>query len=184
MLRQTVNKLSLGASRSFPFGTVNASYWQSITEPVLGTAAGYRAAGHGVDLGSNLHFGAWGLTGNVSLANNQTFSVGNDSQLDTLRCAFFVTWRAPLRVDIKAGVTTNALENEFADYDRLERNNSFRYQLVLDLSQLASSSLAQKNVQLKLLASFDGNQTRSQSDYVNSTGDIFTGLQFAVPLHP
>jgi hypothetical protein len=184
MLRQTVNKLSLGASRSFPFGTVNASYWRSVTEPVLGISAGYRGAGHGVDLGSNLHFGAWGLTGNVTFANNQTFFVGSDSQLDTLRCAFFVTWKAPLRVDIKAGVTTNALENQFADDDRLERNNSFRYQLVLDLSQLASSSLAQRNVQLKLLASFDGNQTRSQSDYVNATGDIFTGLQFAVPLHP
>ena len=183
-LRQAVNKLSLGASRSFAFGTVNASYWRSVSEPVLGTLAGYRGAGHGVDLGSNLHFGAWGLSGNVSFANNQTLSVGNDSQLDTLSCAFFVTWKAPLRVDIKAGVTTNALENEFTEYDRLERNNSFRYQLALDLSQLASSSLAQKNVQLKLLASFDGNQTRSQSAYVNSTGAIFTGLQFAVPLHP
>jgi hypothetical protein len=183
-LRQWVNKLSLGASRSFGFGTLNASYWRSMTEPGLGILAGYRSAGHGVDLGSNLHFGAWGLTGNVSFANNQTLAVGNDSQLDTFNCAFFVTWKAPLRVDIKAGVTTNAWQNEFIDFDRLERNNSFRYQLALDLSQLASSSLAQKNVQLKLLASIDGNQTRSQSEYVNSTGDIFTGLQFAVPLHP
>jgi hypothetical protein len=181
---QAVGKVSLGATRSFAFGTVNASYWRSETEPLSASAPGYRGAGHGVDLGSNLHFGAWGVSGNFSFANNQTLVVGNDTQSDSFNCAFFVTWKAPLSVDIKAGVTTNAWQNEFVDLDRLERNNSFRYQLALDLSRLASSSLAQKNVQLKLLASIDGNQSRSQSDMVNSTGDIFTGLQFAVPLHP
>jgi hypothetical protein len=184
-LRQKINKLSLGATRNFGFGAVNAQYWQSVTQPMLGTSAQDRGAGHGVDLGGNLNLGAWGVTGNVSFANNQTLVVGNDSQLDTFNCAFFVTWKAPLKVDIKAGVTTNAWQNAFIDYDRLERNDSFRYQLALDLSQLAASSLAQKNVQLKLLASFDGNQTRSQTEpSVNSVGAVFTGLQFAVPLHP
>ena len=183
-LRQSVNKLSLGATRNFAFGTLNASYWQTAAAPMLGSADLSRGVGHGVDLGSTLHFGAWGVSGNVSFANNQTLAAGNDSQADSFNCAFFVTWKAPLRVDIKAGVTTNAWQNALVDFDRLERNNSFRYQLALDLSQLASSSLAQKNVQLKLLASIDGNQSRSQADYVNATGDVFTGLQFAVPLHP
>jgi hypothetical protein len=183
-LRQKINKLSLGATRNFGFGSVNAQYWQSLTQPMLGTSLQDRGAGHGVDLGGNLNLGAWGLSGNVSFANSQTLALGNDSNLDTFNCAFFLTWKAPLKFDIKAGVTTNAWQNAFIDYDRLERNDSFRYQLALDLSQLAASSLAQKNVQLKLLASFDGNQTRSQSDLVNSTGAVFTGLQFAVPLHP
>jgi len=183
-LRQSVNKLSLGATRSFAFGTLNASYWQTAAAPMAGSADASRGAGHGVDLGSNVHFGAWGVSGNVSFANNQVLAAGNDSEADSFNCAFFLTWKAPLKVDIKAGVTTNAWQNALVDFDRMERNNSFRYQLALDLSQLASSSLAQKNVQLKLLASIDGNQSRSQAEYVNSTGDVFTGLQFALPLHP
>jgi hypothetical protein len=183
-LRQSVHKLSLGATRNFAFGTLNALYWETAAAPMTGSADLSRVAGHGVDLGSNMHFGAWGVSGNVSFANSQTLGLGNDSQSDRFACAFFVTWKAPLRVDIKAGVTTNASQNALVDFDRLERNNSFRYQLALDLSRLASSSLAQKNVLLKLLASIDGNQSRSQADYVNATGDVFTGLQFALPLHP
>jgi hypothetical protein len=180
IVHQSTNKVSLGVSRNFGYGTLNASYWQSLARAERDAPMGYRQTGRGVDLGSNLSFGTLKLTGSVSLVTGQSFSTGDDNDLSTLGCSVFVTWQAPLRVDIKAGATTNSFENEFADYDRFERNSSFRYQLALDLSQWASGSLPQRNVQLKLLASFQGNQ----SNFVNNSGDVFTGLQLALPIHP
>jgi hypothetical protein len=184
IVHQTVNKVSLGVSRSLGFGTLNASYWQSLARAAHDAPIGYRQTGRGIDLGSNLSFGALKLTGNVSLVNGQSFSTSDDSALSTLGCAVFLTWQAPLMMGIKAGVTTNSFENEFADYDRLERNDSFRYQLALDLSQWASASMPERRVQLKLLASFQGNRTLTQSNFATGTGDVFTGLQLALPIHP
>jgi hypothetical protein len=183
ILHQSVNKMSLGASRAFTYGSINASYWQSVTEPTRDTASGYHGTGHGIDLGSKLNFGPWGVTGNVSLANNQNFAVGTDNQENTFNSSFFVTWKAPLNVGIKAGVSTNLFQNEYVDYGSLERNNSLQYQVALDLSQIAATGLADENVQLKLLASFQGNQSRSPTDAVSNIGTMFTGLQFAIPLH-
>jgi hypothetical protein len=180
IVHQAISKVSLGVSRNFGIGSLNASYWQSLARAARDAPIGYRQTGRGVDLGSNLSLGTLKLTGNVSLVTGQSFSTGDDTTLSTLGCSIFVTWQAPLRVDIKAGVTTDSFENEFADYDRFERNNSFRYQLALDLSQWASETLPQRHMQLKLLASFQGNQ----SNFVNSAGDVFTGLQLALPIHP
>jgi len=183
VLHQAVNKISLGASRNIDFGTVNASYWQSATQPMGNTPAGYRAAGHGLDVGSSLNFGALGLNGSVGLVNQQTFSAGSETDMSTLNGAFFVSWQTPFGVDLKAGMTRNSVQNALVDYGRLEENNAFRYQLALDLSQLASTSW-QNNIQLKVLASFQGNQNHLQPIVANGMGNMFTGVQFAIPIHP
>ncbi|HXJ01759.1 MAG TPA: hypothetical protein VNH44_11080, partial [Micropepsaceae bacterium] len=134
-MHETVEKLSMGASRNISYGTLNASFWQSMTQPTGDALVGYRGTGHGIDLGSNLNFGALGFTGSIGLIDQQNFFAGNESDISTLNGSLFVTWQTPLGVGLRAGMTRNSTQNEFADYGGLD-NSAFRYQVAVDLSHL------------------------------------------------
>jgi hypothetical protein len=181
---QTINKTSMGAIRAFGYGAVNVSYWQSVTRVSDPVATGYgRGNAHGLDLGSNLHFGPWGLSGNLSLLAKQDSMVGPDNEQNTRLRSIFATWRVPFGADLKAGLTTNSMQSEIFGYSGSNESNSFRYQLALDLSRLASTFLHQGNVQMKVFASFRGNQSRTQTDLVSNSDDTFAGLQLALPIN-
>ena len=76
-------------------------------------------------------------------------------------------------------MATNSFQNEIFTYSGLEERHSFRYQLSLDLSQLASTAFAYRDVQLKVSASMQGNRNRSLANVTDDVGNVFTGLQLA-----
>jgi hypothetical protein len=180
---QSAQKLSLGTTRNFGPGTLNVSYWTSDERSLRATPVAYHTGAHGLDIGSNLRLGAFALNGNVSFLGGQNFDALSDSAQNTVNCTFSASWKAPLGALLNAGVTTSSFQNEIFGYSGLEERHSFRYQLSLDLSQIASRTWARDNVQLKFSASFQGNRNRSQTEITDDFGNVFTGLQLAFPIH-
>lgn len=180
-----MEKSSIGMTRSWDSGSVNLSYWRSSVDASPSFADESQWHGRGMDVGGSLHSGRLSLSGNLSLYTADNLAAWNNTAESNVNGSLYLTWSRAAWPKLSAGVTNYAYQSAFLDYGGLEGSSLTRYELAVDSSSLLSA-WADPAAQLKFLASYQGNSTRSQWAQDNSTGasDVFLGLKFTRSLLP
>lgn len=180
----TVENFSAGATRAWGIGDISFGYWQSAIEASPLASASSSWGGHGFDLGGNLYFSNWLVYGNVSLYSADSMAAWNAMTEDSISGSLLVKWNPAYGPALSAGVTYYGYGLNMLDYEGLEGNNLWRYELALDFSRMATASL-NRDLQLKLFTSFRSNALQSQwanARYGDATGSVFMGFRFGLPL--
>lgn len=182
-----MEKSAIGMTRSWESGSVNLSYWRSAVEAPASVPDESQWSGRGMDIGGTLHSGRLSVSGNLSLYTADNLAAWNNTAESNVNGSLFLTWTRATWPKLSAGVTNYAYQAAFFDYNGLEASSLMRYELAVDSSPLLSA-WANPEAQLKFIASYQGNSTRSQwtqNDYGGaSTGDMFLGFKFTRSLLP
>lgn len=180
-----MEKSSIGMTRSWDSGTVNLSYWRSSVEGAPSFADESQWRGRGMDLAGTLNSGRLSVSGNLTWYTADNLAAWNNTAESNVNGSLFLTWRRAAWPKLSAGVTNYAYQAAFLDYGGLEGSSLTRYELGVDSSSLLSA-WADPAAQLKFIASYQGNSTRSQWAQNDSTGasDVFLGLKFTRSLLP
>ena len=178
-------KSAIGMTRSWNSGSVDLSYWRSTVEGGASMQEESRWHGRGLDIGGNLHSGRVSVSGNLTWYTADTLAAFNNIAESNVNGSLFLTWSRAAWPKLSAGVTNYAYQAAFFDYGGLEASNLTRYEVAVDSSPLLSA-WADPEAQLKFIASYQGNSTRSQWAQTADTGasDVFLGLKFTRSLLP
>jgi hypothetical protein len=180
-----MEKSSIGMTRSWKSGSVNLSYWQSAVEGAPSFADESQWHGSGMDIGGTLKSGRVSMSGNITWYTADTLAALSNTSETNVNGSFFLTWSRAAWPKLSAGITNYAYQSMFLDYGGLEASSLTRYELNVDSSSLLSA-WRDPAAQLKFIASYQGNTTRSQWAQAVETGasDVFLGLKFTRSLLP
>ena len=179
-----MEKSAIGMSRSWNTGSVNLSYWRSAVEPSsLADESEWRSSG--MDIGGTLKSGRVSMSGNLTWYTADNIAAINNTAESNVNGSFFLTWSRAAWPKLSAGVTNYAYQSMFLDYGGVEASSLTRYEVNVDSSSLLSA-WQDPAAQLKFIASYQGNSTRSQWAQAVQTGmsDVFLGLKFTRSLLP
>jgi hypothetical protein len=87
-------------------------------------------------------------------------AAGNNTAKSMLSGGLYLTWSRSAWPSVSAGVSNYAYQSTFFDYGALEQNSLMRYELVV--SSALRPAWANPNTQMKLIASYEENRSRSQ----------------------
>ena len=182
-----MEKSAVGMTRSWNQGSLNLSYWRSAVEGPAALPNESQWRGRGMDIGGTLNSGRMSVSGNITWYTADNLAAWNNTAESNVNGSLFLTWSRATWPKLSAGVTNYAYQAAFLDYSGLETSSLMRYELGVDSTRLLSA-WADPEAQLKFIASYQGNITRSQwaqSHYTDaSTGDVFLGLKFTRSLLP
>ena len=184
--RKQIQKSAIGASRSWEMGTVYVSNWRSVMESPSAAPGISRWQGNGWDVGADLYYRDWSLSGAVSDYRSDTAAPWSNASEDSVSGSIFLTWRPAHGPDVSIGTGNYQYHGEFFDYLGAEMSNYRHYQASFDFSKPASAWLA-RDVQVKMAVSLQSSANRSQwwgADHAEGDGKIFTGIKFVLPIGP
>jgi hypothetical protein len=180
-----MEKSAIGMTRSWNSGSVNLSYWRSEVEGSPSFADESQWRGRGMDVAGTLHSGRVSVSGNLTVYSADNLATWNNTAESNVNGSLYLTWSRAAWPKLSAGVTNYAYQAAFFDYGGLEASSLTRYEVAVDSSPLLSA-WADPQAQLKFIASYQGNSTRSQWAQTADTGasDVFLGLKFTRSLLP
>jgi hypothetical protein len=155
-----VEKLAMGVTRKFSAGSVNLSYWRSAIGDAPSLSNQLEWLGRGMDIGGTLRSGSLSVAGNLSWFSSDNMAAGNNTAKSMLSGGLYLTWSRSAWPSVSAGVSNYAYQSTFFDYGALEQNSLMRYELVV--SSALRPAWANPNTQMKLIASYEENRSRSQ----------------------
>jgi hypothetical protein len=179
-----LQKIAFGADRNWSHGGLNFNYWNMTIEAPPAIAQGPQWRGEGVSAGGNYHTGPWSLSGNLSWNTDENLGLSNIAE-SSISGSLFLTWQHADWPKLSAGVMNYGYEQQFFDFDGINRNGSLRYQLALDVSPLLAATLNDRTTHLSVLGSYQGNMSESlwgAAGQKDNAGDIFFGFRLTRPM--
>jgi hypothetical protein len=180
-----LEKSSVGMSRAWGYGSVNMNYWQSSVDAPA-TIADERWRSHGMDVGGTLNSGRLSMSGNLSFYTADTTAALNNSAESNVNGSVFLTYSRAAWPKLSAGVTNYGYQAAFLNYGGLEQSSLMRYEVGVDSTPLLSA-WRDPGAQLKFIASYQDNSSRSQWSQTNTVTDmqnVFFGFKFSRSLLP
>lgn len=181
-----MEKSAIGMTRSFDQGSLNVSYWRSAIEAPAAIPDDSLWRGRGMDVAGTLSSGRLSVSGNLTWYSADNLAAWNNTAETNVNGSLFLTWSRAAWPKLSAGVTNYGYQAAFFDYGGVETSSLMRYEVGVDSTALLSA-WADPEAQLKFVASYQGNITRSQwsQSYADaSTDDVFLGLKFTRSLLP
>ena len=182
-----MEKSAVGMTRAWGYGSVNLSYWRSSVEAPAAVPEETQWRGRGMDVGGTLRSGRVAMSGNLSVYTADNIAALNNSAESNVNGSLFLTYSHAAWPKLSAGVTNYAYQAAFFDYSGLEQSNLMRYEVGVDSTPLLSA-WADPAAQLKFIASYQDNSSRSQWSQAAAaaTGaqNVFLGFKFTRSLLP
>jgi hypothetical protein len=179
-----LEKSSVGMTRAWGYGSVNMNYWQSAVDTPAIADEQWRS--HGMDVGGTLRSGRLSMSGNVSFYTADTMAALGSSAESNVNGYMFLTYSRAAWPKLSAGVTNYEYQAAFLNYGGLEQSNLMRYEVGVDSTPLLSA-WRDPGAQLKFIASYQDNSSRSQwsqADTTTAMQNVFFGFKFTRSLLP
>jgi hypothetical protein len=180
-----VEKSAIGMTRNFGSSSVNLSYWRSGIEAPDALPDQSEWRGRGMDVGGTLKSGSLSTAVNLSWSSADNTAALNNTAESTLNGSLYLTWSRAAWPKLSAGVSNYAHSSAFFDYSGIEQNSMMRYDLAVDSSPLLAR-WSDPRAQLKFIASYQENSSRSQWKQTQETGaeNLFFGFKFSRSILP